>query len=136
MSNIEPREFNRSSFATNSILFNAILFGLGGVLWLIQAESITAWLWFAISVLSLLNYFGSKKTPYFRITKEAIIFPAPIGRWQRIVKWEAIKEINQTSKRKIELILTNGKKIKIYLSYVDKKERENLIQILKTGIED
>ena len=132
---IETREFKRSSVYVNLLFGIALLFGFVGSRFLIKAELITAVMWFIASGLLLLNYFLSKRFPYIRITKDTIIFPA-IARRQKAVRWDTIQKFSHVSNKKIELMLSNDETVKIYLSLIDKKDRENLIQILESGIEE
>ncbi len=133
---IKPREFKRSTLFVKELVVGALLFGFAGFWYLIMGKSTTAVIWFIGSVMLLLNYFWSKRTPYIQITEEEIMLSPYLARRPKIVKWDTIQRVNHISKKKAELILADDKKVKIYLSYIDKKDRENVMQILKSGIEE
>lgn len=71
----------------------------------------------------------SKRTPYVRMTNDKIIVLE--GRLSKeVIRWSDIQEINFKGK-KVELIGSSGKKVKIDLSSVNKKDKEGLIEILR-----
>ena len=62
-----------------------------------------------------------------------MLFPA-MGRRPRFIKWDDVLEI-QTGKRKLKLLLSNKKKVKIRFSAVD-GDKDDLLTALCQAIEE
>ncbi|MBU7017658.1 MAG: hypothetical protein HXS44_09125 [Theionarchaea archaeon] len=75
------------------------------------------------------NAFWFKKTPYILITDDKIEIIAGMANRPE-VKLSRIREVN-FYKRRIEVIIPTGWKAKIYLFLVDKRDKKDLIQVLK-----
>ncbi|OHA13644.1 MAG: hypothetical protein A2909_03180 [Candidatus Tagabacteria bacterium RIFCSPLOWO2_01_FULL_39_11] len=131
----EPREFERNKIFVNSMFVVALLSGLVGVVHIIRTGLIFGVLWLTIGFIWFLNFSWSRITPIVRVTKDEVMIFLAMGRSPKIIKFDSIQQINQSNKRKIEILLSNGKKIKIRLSYINKKDRDDLLRILRQTIE-
>ncbi len=134
MPTIESSEFNRSSFYLARLLVSGFLFGIAGAGFLIKGETIIGILWLVGSIVWFSNYFWSRKTPYIQITNDDIkLFYGRRSR-PRILKFDIIQGLNVINNKKFELILSNGQRVKMSLSCIEKNNRDNLIQILNSMI--
>ena len=133
-SEIQPKDFRRSALSTLPYLVLAGLFALMGFLSLTDLEQPNELLFIAYSAFFVLHFIWNKKFPSIRITYDEIIFFETLGRFPTVVKQNAIQKINVQTwtdfPYKAELLLSDGKKIFINFSSIDKKDREDLIQAL------
>ena len=75
-------------------------------------------------------YSQVRRTPYIRTTADAISIYRYLRHKEDIVEWGNIQDIlfkNST----IEILLSDDKKVKIDLSFVDEEDKEELVSILK-----
>lgn len=87
---------------------------------------------FGVAAISITERWWNRKIPYIHTTADEIaVFPGT-ARGPKIVKWDAIEEINQQEgKNTIRLYLPDDKHVKIDLSLLEKNDTEELFKILK-----
>ena len=148
----ETKEFKRASnqimmwelLSISSLLLSigyAFLYILNLILWskeeipLFDAWVAAIWpgfavAWLALFVFFLRSFLWSKGTPYIRITRDEVMVFEVMLRKPRFIAWDLVCQVNSTKKKKVELLLSNGKKVKIKLSLLDKRDREKLVSTL------
>ena len=133
-SGIQPKDFRRSTLSTVSPLAFVGIFALIGFLSFTDLEQSYKLLYIAYSAIPVLHFIWNRKFPSIRITHDELIFFEILGRTPTVVKQNAIQKINIQTwtdfPYKAELLLSDGKKIFIDFSSIDKKDREDLIQAL------
>jgi hypothetical protein len=88
----------------------------------------------AAIILGAECYWG-KKTPYLRVTQDEIMLFAAMMRPPTIFQWEILQEI-YIFKRKIEFLLTNGKRERIALREVDKEDLKIVLPMLQKYVRE
>ena len=127
-----PQDFRRNDSTTSAQFVYAIIWGFFGFCYFkIESPLMLGFLAVALSVSLLFNSLCNRKVPYLRITDDKImIFPSKIWR-PKIIPWNIVSNIDFHLKNKIELILSNGKKVKIKMSSLSVDDEVQVIQKLK-----
>ena len=127
-----PQDFKRNDSTTSAQFIYAILWGFFGLCYIkIEFPFMLGFLAVALSAHLLFNSLCNRKVPYLRITDDKImIFPSKIWR-PKIISWNTVSNIDFHLKNKIELMLSNGKKVKIKMSSLSVDDDVQVIQKLK-----
>ena len=86
---------------------------------------------FVFFVFLILMSFYNWKIPYIRITDDKIMVFTSACRKPKIIPWNMVKDINFHVKDKIELHLSNGKKVTLHMYLLDVDFEVLLVQALK-----
>lgn len=133
----EQKEFKNNGLLKKLIIANILLALLVSLLNFLRGEQSLAFLWFMTSIIWCLGCFLHTKFPFCKITAEEIIFPAPISKFSKRIKWGAIKEIKRINRYRIKLIIINKKNFKIDLLYsIKKDEIEGFIQAINQYVRE
>ncbi|MBU7016642.1 MAG: hypothetical protein HXS44_03985 [Theionarchaea archaeon] len=132
-STVHPRDFSRNSTYTIYFVLFILFIAISGFFFIIQGL-LAACIFFFNAVFWGFNIYWVKKIPYIRITDyEIIIFPSTPGK-PTAAGWNAIKnahiELWTDIPSRIELFLSDNRKIWIDLSDICEKERDGFIQTL------
>jgi len=118
---------NTDLLALLPILFFAFLM-FGYVF--ISGGSLLGLVLYGVGFYFLYIYRQIRKIPYIRTTKDEITIHRYLQHKKEIIEWENIQEILFKNGR-IEILLSNDKKVKIDLSLVDEDDKEDLKIILR-----
>ncbi|MBU7017772.1 MAG: hypothetical protein HXS44_09695 [Theionarchaea archaeon] len=130
-------DFKREKGSTTSSFAMAVVYGAIGIFIMIMTYSSRNifFLWglflFVFSVFLLPKSFYNWKIPYIRITDDKIMVFASAIRKPKTIPWNMIKDINFHKEDKIELHLSNGKKVTLHMYLLDVDYEVLLVQALK-----
>ncbi len=132
---VHSREFRRSGNYVLSLVFSIVVSAIVGISYTYMFGSLIVCFWFLLPVASGFESYWKKRIPRIRVTdEEIIVFPDRPGKPQTAA-WNTVQKVHievwTDIPSRIELFLSNGKKVKINLSNIDREDREDFIQTLK-----
>ena len=128
----------------------AIFYGVLGMLAVLPSipgrhSVLLAIVFFVVVIHHISQYLLEKDKTCIQITQDGLfIRQKPRLRKPRFYKWDAIEGVKYIEEKKfwfqrleerIELSLSEGNIVRIDLNVIDKKERKDLLDVLKQGIE-
>lgn len=134
---VNPTDFKRVKGFTTSSIVMAVLYGVIGVFMMIMTYSSRNmfFLWglslFVFSFFFIPRSFFSWRILYIRITDDKIMVFTSASWKPKIIPRNMVKDINFHKKDKIELYLSNGKKVTLHMYLLDIDYEVLLVQALK-----
>ena len=154
MSTINKKEFGWKKSTINSTLAVGIIFGFFGLVPLAvrliynnNGVGVSPFIWLPLSVLVFIDFFWRRKlmrkTTYIQITNDGIhVSPTSFMGRAKDIKWKNISKIEKIRRNKrsvpstMTLSLLSAKDITINQNFLNKDDRNSLIQIIKETIEN
>ena len=128
MNEFKPIEFKPNEIHIRLIVANIVLaFCVSFLNFLTKKISLGSG-WFLVGSVWCLNYFLRAHTPFCRITKDELIFPAILNKFTKRINWTSLERIDSVKKNKLVFIINGQKNIKIDLRGINKDERISFIE--------
>ena len=146
MSTINKKEFGWVKAHLNLSLAAGIICGFVGLFSLPRGD-VVPFIWLTLSVFNFIEFFSMRKlmrkTSYIQITNDGIhVSPTSFMGRAKDIKWKNISKIEKIGRNKrsvpykMTLSLLSAKDITINLKFLNKDDRNSLIQIIKETIEN
>jgi len=130
----EQRNFRRDYYPFTAFLVLGIMYGIMGFL-SINTGLLTGYFWLILSATWFLLSFWSWKIPYICIRDDTLILIEGMGRKPKIVSLDTLEKLAYVPRidnpSKVDLIFSDKKSVRIDVSTVHRKEREDLIPLLR-----
>lgn len=128
----QSQDFKNNSFSNFLLLLSAVIIIVAGVVSIIT--DFKGFLHFIFAVIFVIYYDWRQKFPYIRITHDKIIFFKTLVYGPHIINKNFIKEVDVETwtdfPYKVNILLSNNKKIGIHLYSIHEEDRKRLYHAL------